>query len=96
MRTCTFLLASLTVSTINAQSSPPPVDPLPKVTIDQVGYWQNGGQVVDLEDAPLNDFKFCSDGVLPRTGFLEGGHLAFVREILATDSLSPTPCSGLI
>ena len=67
----------------------PPLDPIPKEFLPGVGYWENGGQVTDYNDAALNEIQFYSEGVVPRTGFMAGGHLALVHEIFSSDSTLP-------
>ena len=54
-----------------------------------MGYWENGGQVANEQDVPSNEFKLYSTGVLPRTGFMDGGRLAFISEILSPDTIQP-------
>lgn len=78
------LSASLFVS---AQS--PPLDPLPKDHLPGVGYWENNGQACDLDQNPLPDIRFYSDGVIPKTCFMDGGHLGFVQEYLSPDTIDP-------
>lgn len=54
-----------------------------------MGYWENRGQACDLAQVPLNDVRFYSDGVVPKTCFMDGGHLGLVQEYLSPDTINP-------
>jgi hypothetical protein len=84
-----WLLHCLSSAVAIGQSYTPPLDPLPKESLPGVGYWQNGGQVADLADNPMNEVRFYSDGVVPRTCFMDGGQLGLVREVLSRDTINP-------
>lgn len=84
-----WLLHCLSSAVAIGQSYTPPLDPLPKESLPGVGYWQNGGQVADLADNPMNEVRFYSDGVVPRTCFMDGGQLGLVREVLSPDTINP-------
>lgn len=89
MRQIVFPILTVLVQSTYGQSPIPPLDPLPKEFLPGVGYWENGGQVADVNEVPMNEVRFYSEGVVPKTCFMNGGHLGLVREVLSPDTILP-------